>query len=127
MKTIAIYAQSEQCGSRRRSGRGARSSLSRLAVSQTGISAGRNSMEWKSRRREVPQRLEPRWCDGALSEEEWLDRFDIVFGNISNTTNTTSLFLLYVSRCIIQSVSDLQYFIIPNTFVREIRKLFVIL
>ena len=78
MKTIAIYAQSEQCGSRRRSGRGARSSLSRLAVSQTGMSAGRNSMEWKSRRRGVPERLEPSLSDGALAEEEGLDRFDSV-------------------------------------------------
>ena len=75
MKTIAIYAQSEQCGSRRRSGRVARSSLSRLAFSQTGMSAGRSSMEWKSRRRDVPERLEPSLSDGALAEEEGLDRF----------------------------------------------------
>ena len=62
--------------SRRRSGRGARSSLSRLALSQTGMSAGRNSMAWKSRRREVPVRLEPSLSDGASAEEEGLDRFD---------------------------------------------------
>ena len=81
-------------------------------------------MKWKSRRREVPERLEPSLSDGALAEEEGLDRFDIILGNI---TKTTSVIQLYVSRCIIQSVSNLQYFIIPNTFVREIRKLFVIL
>ena len=81
-------------------------------------------MEWKSRRRDVPERLEPSLSDGALAEEEGLDRFDIILGNI---TKTTSVIQLYVSRCIIQSVSNLQYFIIPNTFVREIRKLFVIL
>ena len=62
--------------SRRRSGRGARSSLSRLASSQTGMSAGRNLMEWKSRRRDVPERLEPSLSDGAKAEEEGLDRFD---------------------------------------------------
>ena len=39
------------------------------------MSAGRNSMEWKSRRRNVPERLEPRWCDGASAEEHDLDRF----------------------------------------------------
>ena len=43
----------------------ARSSLSRLAFSQTGMSAGRNLMEWKSRRRDVPERLEPSLSDGA--------------------------------------------------------------
>ena len=32
-------------------------------------------MEWKSRRRDVPERLKPRWCDGALAEEHDLDRF----------------------------------------------------
>ena len=51
-----------------------RSSLSRLALSQTGMSAGRNLMKWKSRRREVPERLEPSLSDGALAEEEGLDR-----------------------------------------------------
>ena len=61
--------------SRRRSGRGARSSLSRLATGQTGMSAGRNLMEWKSRRRDVPQRLEPSLSDEASAEEEGLDRF----------------------------------------------------
>ena len=81
-------------------------------------------MEWKSRRRDVPERLEPSLSDGALAEEEGLDRFDIILGNI---TKTTSVIQLYVSRCIIQSVSNLRYFIIPNTFVRKIRKLFVIL
>ena len=32
-------------------------------------------MEWKSRRRNVPERLEPRWCDGASAEEHDLDLF----------------------------------------------------
>ena len=32
-------------------------------------------MEWKSRRRDVPQRLEPSLSDAALAEEEGLDRF----------------------------------------------------
>ena len=32
-------------------------------------------MKWKSRRRDVPERLEPRWCDGATAEEHDLDRF----------------------------------------------------
>ena len=41
--------------SRRRSGRGARSRLSRLAFSQAGMSAGRNSIEWKSRRGDSPE------------------------------------------------------------------------
>lgn len=31
-------------------------------------------MKWKSRRREVPQWLEPSLSDGALAEEEGLDR-----------------------------------------------------
>ena len=64
--------------SRRRSSRGARSSLSRLATGQTGMSAGRNLMKWKSRRRDVPKRLEPSLSDGASAEEEGLDRFDII-------------------------------------------------
>ena len=81
-------------------------------------------MEWKSRRRDVPERLEPSLSDAASAEEEGLDRFDIILRNISNAT---SLFQLYVSRCIIQSVNNLQYSIIPNPFVRKIRKLFVIL
>ena len=42
------------------------------------MSAGRNSMKWKSRRRDVPERLEPSLSDGALVEEEGLDRFDSV-------------------------------------------------
>ena len=32
-------------------------------------------MKWKSRRRGVPKRLGPRWCDGASAEEHDLDRF----------------------------------------------------
>ena len=72
----------------------------------------------------MPERLEPSRLNGASAERSGLDRFDIEFGDISNTT---SLFQLYVSRCIFQSMSDLQYFIIPNTFVNIIRKLFVIL
>ena len=40
-----------------------------------GMSAGRNLIEWKSRRRDVPERLEPSLSDGALAEEEGLDRF----------------------------------------------------
>lgn len=34
---------------------GTRSSLSRLAFSQTGMSAGRNQIEWKSRRGDSPE------------------------------------------------------------------------
>ena len=34
-------------------------------------------MECKSRRREVPERLETSLSDEALAEEEGLDRFDI--------------------------------------------------
>ena len=60
--------------SRKRSSRGARSSLSQLATGQTGMSAGRNLMEWKSRRRDVPERLEPSLSDGASAEKEGLDR-----------------------------------------------------
>ena len=75
--------------SRRRSGRGARSSLSRLALSQTGMSAGRNLMKWKSRRREVPQWLEPSLSDEALAEEEGLDRFVLL---IRIRTKTDRLF-----------------------------------
>ena len=33
-------------------------------------------MEWKSRRRDVPERLKPSLSDGASAEEEGLDRFD---------------------------------------------------
>ena len=32
-------------------------------------------MKWKSRRRDVPERLEPSLSDGASAEEEGLDRF----------------------------------------------------
>ena len=39
------------------------------------MSAGQNLMEWKSRRRDVPERLEPSLSDGASAEEEGLDRF----------------------------------------------------
>ncbi|MCQ2149718.1 MAG: hypothetical protein MJY45_05125, partial [Bacteroidales bacterium] len=49
-------------------GSGARSSLSRLAECQTGMSAGRNSMKWKSEPREVWRRLEPSLLNGALAE-----------------------------------------------------------
>ena len=35
-------------------------------------------MKWKSRRRDVPERLEPSLSDGASVEEEGLDRFDII-------------------------------------------------
>ena len=52
-------------------------------------------MEWKSRRREVPQWLEPSLSDGASAEEEGLDRFEIILGNI---TKTTSVIQFYVSR-----------------------------
>ena len=31
-------------------------------------------MKWKSRRRDVPERLEPSLSDAALAEEEGLDR-----------------------------------------------------
>ena len=33
-------------------------------------------MKWKSRRRDVPELLEPSLSDAALAEEEGLDRFD---------------------------------------------------
>ena len=33
-------------------------------------------MEWKSRRRDVPERLKPSLSSGASAEEEGLDRFD---------------------------------------------------
>ena len=45
---------------------------------QTGMSAGRNLMEWKSRRRDMPQLLEPSLSDGASAEEEGLDGFVLV-------------------------------------------------
>ena len=35
-------------------------------------------MKWKSRRRDVPKRLEPSLSSGALAEEEGLDRFEII-------------------------------------------------
>lgn len=88
------------------------------------MSAGRNVRKWKSRRRDVPKRLEPSLSDGTSAEEEGLDRFDIILCNIPNTT---IIFQLYVLRCIIQSMSNLQYVIIPNAFIREIRKLFIFL
>ena len=81
-------------------------------------------MKWKLRRRDVPERLEPSLSDAALAEEEGLDRF---LYHTWEYLENLPVFQLYVSRCTIQSVSDLQYFIIPNTFVRKIRKLFVIL
>ena len=81
-------------------------------------------MEWKSRRREVPERLEPSLSSGALAEEEGLDRF---LYHTWEYLENLPVFQLHVSRCIIQSVSNLHYSIIPNTFVRKIRKLFVIL
>ena len=34
-------------------------------------------MKWKSRRSDVPERLEPSLSNVALAEEEGLDRFDI--------------------------------------------------
>ena len=52
-------------------------------------------MERKSRRRDVPKRLEPSLSDGASAEEEGLDRFYIILGNI---TKTTSVIQFYVSR-----------------------------
>jgi len=45
------------------------------------MSAGRSSIEWKSRRREVPQGLEPSLSDGAFAEEEGLDRFCVDWHN----------------------------------------------
>ena len=51
-------------------------------------------MEWKLRRRDVPERMEPSLSDGASAEEEGLDRFEIILGNI---TKTTSVIQLYVS------------------------------
>ena len=35
-------------------------------------------MKWKSRRRDVPERLEPSLSDAASAEEEGLDRFDCI-------------------------------------------------
>ena len=35
-------------------------------------------MEWKSRRRDVPERLESSLSDGASAKEEGLDRFDYI-------------------------------------------------
>ena len=35
-------------------------------------------MEWKSRRRDVPERLEPSLSDVASVEEEGLDRFEFI-------------------------------------------------
>ena len=35
-------------------------------------------MKWKSRRRDVPERLKPSLSDVASAEEEGLDRFDII-------------------------------------------------
>ena len=35
-------------------------------------------MEWKSRRRDMPQLLEPSLSDGASAEEEGLDGFVLV-------------------------------------------------
>ena len=64
-------------------------------------------MEWKSRRREVPERLEPSLSSGALAEEEGLDRF---LYHTWEYLENLPVFQLHVSRCIIQSVSDLQYF-----------------
>ena len=81
--------------SRRRSGRGARSSLSRLAFSQTGMPAGRNLMKWKSRRRDVPERLEPSLSDAALAEEEGLDRLYLRIGHFTFTHNK----LCFEARC----------------------------
>ena len=81
-------------------------------------------MEWKSRRRDVPERLEPSLSSGASAEEEGLDRFVVIFKEMAMNNFQ---FLLYVSGCIVRSMSDLQYFKIPNKFVREIGIFFVIL
>jgi len=43
------------------------------------MSAGRNLMMWKSRRREVPEWLEPSLSDGASAKEEGLDRLMILY------------------------------------------------
>ena len=49
------------------------------------MSAGRNLMEWKTRRREVPKWLEPSLSDGASAEEEGLDHC-----NYTNQPNVCS-------------------------------------
>ena len=58
---------------RRRSGRGARSSLSRLASIQAGMSAGRNLIEWKSRRGDSPEvaGTKPFWRSFSGGRRAW--------------------------------------------------------
>ena len=51
------------------------------------------------------------------AEEEGIDRFVVIFKEMGMNNFQ---FLLYVSGCIVRSMSDLQYFKIPNKFVREI-------
>ena len=66
-----------------------------MAIGQTGMSAGRNSMERKSRRCDVPERLEPSLSDGASAEEEGLDRFKSFASFYKNLVNYT------VFKCIL--------------------------
>ena len=52
----------------------ARSSLSRLASSQAGMSAGRNSIEWKSRRGDSPEVAGTKLSTRSAAEGTELDR-----------------------------------------------------
>ena len=61
--------------------------------------------------------MRSRLSSGALAEEEGLDSFVVIFKEMAMNNFQ---FLLYVSGCIVRSMSDLQYFKIPNKFVREI-------
>ena len=53
-------------------------------------------MEWKSRRRDVPERLEPSLSDGALAEEEGLDRlvYSLQIGNLTGNIKRNIIFLM---------------------------------
>ena len=57
-------------------------------------------MEWKSRRRDVPERLEPSLSSGALAEEEGLDHFELWIVRIlslyllSQDRDNSTLFLI---------------------------------
>lgn len=65
------------------------------------MSAWRNSIEWKSRRRGVPEWLELRWCAGDLSEEHDLDRFDYIILAAVNDKEVSSLINASSKACIL--------------------------
>ena len=62
-------------------------------------------MEWKSRRRDVPERLEPSLSSGALAEEEGLDRFIVVILNGEIYNEESSVINASSQACIVSANS----------------------